>query len=138
MTDKLKSFNIISRLNPFKKRKNTQEIQGNDQMGSRNSRMDLTTAARLTFDINYRRFLNADYMFQLFYPHSRTTFKCLFQLWPLLDSLQGPSEAKKYGEVCATLKLPIGDVDAASDSSSPSGCFMSLKLNVNDGAYLQG
>ena len=33
------------------------------------SRRDVMTAGRLSYDINYRRFTNADYMVQVYYPY---------------------------------------------------------------------
>lgn len=71
------------------------------------NRIDLTTAARFSYDINYRRYKYADYMMQLHYPYHQTTFKCLLQLTPIMDTLYLPADQARYGEVCASLKVPI-------------------------------
>lgn len=56
------------------------------------NRIDLTTAARFSYDINYRRYKYADYMMQLHYPYHQTTFKCLLQLTPIMDTLYLPAD----------------------------------------------
>lgn len=89
--------------------------------------VDLTTAARLSFDLNLRRFTDADLMTQLHFARSETTLKFLLQLTPIFDTLYLPADQAKYGELCTSLKWKLLEQS-----------FVTLKLNMNDGTYLRG
>ena len=91
------------------------------------SQVDLTTAAKLSFDLNLRRFTDADLMAQFHWPHQQQSLKFLAQLTPIFDTLYMPVEQAKYGELCASFKTKLMDHSA-----------LTLKVNVNDGTYLRG
>ena len=77
---------------PFLRRKNNYNLDYVPQ------NMNVTNAMRISYDINYRRIHQADFMSSYYFTHDKIELKFLAQLAPFFNTNHMQYNERRYGE----------------------------------------